>query len=137
MLYVLILIVAWVGIVIALAPRFRGVQREKIDAERVFTNYFSAVVKHDFVVAYQQCGSEFRQAMPYDDFVSQQESLESKYGSLQNYKELGYNVTSHDDLTEWRAVILADLIFQKGTARFELEFRKENGAWMLFGFKQI
>jgi hypothetical protein len=122
---------------IALSPRFLAVEREKKNVEQAFTYYSSAVVRHDFENAYQLCSPEFREAMPYDMFVTQQGILESKYGRIKSVKGIGYKVTSTGEPATWRGVITADFIFEKGSARLVLEFHRENGVWLLFGYKQV
>jgi hypothetical protein len=131
------LVLIWLAAMIALSPRFLAVEREKKNVERAFTDYSSAVISHDFGAAYQQCGSEFREAMPYDVFVKQQQTLESKYGGIRSFKEIGYKVTSSGDPAEWRGIITADLTFENGNAKLLLEFHRENGTWVVFGYKQI
>jgi hypothetical protein len=131
------IIIVWLVAMIALSPRFLAVEREKKNVERAFTDYSSAVVRHDFGDAYQLCGSEFRQAMPYEMFVTQQGVLESKYGRIKSVKEIGYRVTSTGEPATWRGVISADFIFENGSPRFVLEFRRESGVWVLFGYRQI
>lgn len=129
--------VVWLVAMISLSSRFLAVEREKKNAERAFTDYSSAVVRHDFEDAYQLCGSEFREAIPYDMFVTQQGILESKYGRIKSVEEIGYKVSSTGEPATWRGVITADFIFENGSARFVLEFRRANAMWLLFGYKEI
>ena len=129
--------VVWLVAMIALSPRFLAVEREKKNVERAFTDYSSMVVRHDFEDAYHICSPQFREAMPYDMFVTQQGILESKYGRIKSVKGIGYKVTSTGEPATWRGVITADFIFEKGSARFVLEFHRADAMWLLFGYKQI
>jgi len=131
------IVVVWLVAMIALSPRFLAVEREKKNVERAFADYSSAVVRHYFGDAYRLCSLEFREAMPYDAFVAQQGTVESKYGRIKSVKEIGYKVTSMGEPATWRGVITADFIFENGSARLVLEFHRENGVWLLFGYKQV
>ncbi len=37
----------------------------------------------------------------------------------------------------WKAVIDADMQYERKTLRFQFVFHKESGRWMLYGYEQL
>jgi hypothetical protein len=128
----------WAAVVLALlSPRFVAVHRETRKVERKFTEYVGALVSQHFDEAYAECGTAFRSAMTYDRFVSMYKSLQGEYGALRSAKRTAYDVRGSGTPMYWRAVIDADLVYEKKTLRFEFVFHKEGDRWVLFGAEQL
>ncbi len=133
----LLLFGLWVVLMLALSPQFLAVHRETKGVERTFSQYTDSLVKQRFDEAYMQCGTEFRDAMPYDQFASMYRSLQGEYGPLKSTKRIAYQVHGSGMPMLWRAVVDADLVYEKKSLRFEFVFHKEGDRWVLFGAEQI
>ena len=118
-------------------PQFVAAHRETRDFKRVFAAYTDSLVNQRLDDAYRQCGSDFRRAMPYDQFVSLYESMQKENGPLKSIKRGAYEVHGSGTPMFWRAVTDADLIYEKKSVRFEFVFHKEGDRWVLFGAEQL
>jgi hypothetical protein len=127
----------WVIAMLALSPHIVAVHRETGDVKRVFAEYTDSLVNQRLDDAYKQCGSDFRSAMTYDQFVSLYESMQKDNGPLKSIKRRAYEVRGSGTPMFWRAVIDADLIYEKKSVRFEFVFHKEGDRWVLFGAEQL
>jgi|SRR5271156_970007 hypothetical protein len=127
----------WITAMIALAPDFVALHRKTRDVERVFSDFGTALQSRQFDQAYLLCDSDFRRAMPYDKFVAVQQSLEADHGALKFAKQVGYKVDGKGDPIHWKAVIDADLGYEKKTLRFEFMFHEEDGKWVLYGYQEM
>src|SRR4029077_1484719 len=65
----------WVILMIAFSPKLIEAHREVTDAQQLFTGYATSLLNHRYEEAYSFCGSEFRNAMPYDRFAKLQMDL--------------------------------------------------------------
>jgi hypothetical protein len=127
----------WVVAMIALAPLFFEAHRETKEVLREFDEYSASLVSQHFDEAYQHCGADFRNATPFDEFVSFHQSLETRLGRLMSVKRSGFNVQGGGTPIVWRAVIDADLVYEKKTLRFEFVYHREDGRWILFATRQL
>ncbi len=129
---------AWALIsLVATAPGMIELWRQKKVVERAFSGYAAALVNEKFEEAYGYCGKDFREATPFEAFVSQQRALRSKFGTLKLVKQEGIEVSGRGSPTRWRAVINAGLEYETKTLGFTYEFRFEDGHWTLLGYKQM
>jgi hypothetical protein len=122
---------------VALSPKFVALHRQTRSLERTFTEYTGSLVGQRFDEAYEQCGTDFRRAMPYDQFVRLYKSLQDQYGPLKSAKRVAYEVHGRGSPMFWRGVIDADFAYEKKTLRFEFVFHKEGDRWVLFGAEQL
>jgi hypothetical protein len=127
----------WVIVMLALSPQFLAAHRETKDVERAFSNYTDSLVNQRFDDAYRQCGTDFRAAMSYDQFVGVYESLQKENGPLKSVRRVAYEVHGSGTPTLWRAAIDADLMYEKKNIRFAFVFHKEGDRWVLFGTEQL
>ncbi len=127
----------WAIVMLVLSPQFVAAHRETRDVKRVFAEYTDSLVNDRLDDAYRQCGSDFRSAMSYDQFVSLYESMQRENGPLKSIKRGAYEVRGSGTPMLWRAVIDADLIYEKKIVRFEFVFHKEGDRWILFGAEQL
>jgi hypothetical protein len=75
--------------------------------------------------------------MPYDQFVRMYKSLQEEYGPLKSAKRVAYEIHGSGTPVYWRAVIDADLVYEKRSLRFKFVFHKEGDRWVLFGAEQL
>jgi len=133
----IILVAIWGTAMIALSPQFIAAHHETMEVLQAFDKYSIALARGQFQEAYQLCGSDFRTAMPFDKFVSVQKSLEAQFGNLSYSKRTTYEVHGKGTPMYWRAVIEADMYYEKKVIRFEFLFHKEGGRWVLYGYEEI
>jgi len=127
----------WVVAMAALSPQFVAAHRETRDVLQAFDQYSSELVNQQFAEAYQHCGADFRTAMPFDQFVTLQKSLETQLGHLRSTKRTAYEVHGKGTPMSWRAVIDADMLYENKSLRFEFVFHKEGGRWIIYGYEQL
>ena len=127
----------WMVAMAALSPQFVAAHRETKNVLKVFDQYSSALVNQQFAEAYQHCGTDFRKSMPFDQFVALQVSLESQLGRLRSTKRTAYEVHGRGTPMSWRAVIDADMLYEKKSLRFEFVFHKEGDSWIIYGYEQL
>lgn len=126
----------WVVAMLALSPLFFEARRETKNVLREFDEYSADLVSQHFNEAYQHCGTDFRKAMPFDQFVDFHSSLETRLGRLMSVKRVAFDVHGRGAPMVWRAVIEADLMYEKKALRFEFVYHREDGRWILFGTQQ-
>jgi hypothetical protein len=105
--------------------------------ERPFDQFSGAIVHHRYDEAYKQCGSVYRQAMSYDQFVQYYSSLEKQFGPLKSYKRGGLEVTARSFPPLWRGVMDAEFVYEKKTLGFEFVFHKEGDRWVIFRVEEL
>lgn len=127
----------WIATMAVLSPQFVAAHRETRAVLQAFDQYSSALATQQFDEAYQHCGADFRNAMPFDQFVIFQKSLESQLGQLKSAKRTAYKVHGNGTPISWRAVIDADMLYEKKPLRFEFVFHKEGGRWVIYGYQQL
>jgi len=127
----------WIVAMTALSPQFVVAHRETKNVLQVFDQYSSALANQQFEKAYQDCGTDFRNAMTFDQFVSIQKSLEAQFGHLKSTKRTAYEVHGKGSPPYWKSTIDADMQYEKRTLRFEFVFHKERGRWILYGYEQL
>jgi hypothetical protein len=128
----------WViALIMALSPKIMKLHREKENAEKTFAAFSGNLVNQRYQDAYGLSGSDFRQAASFDEFVEQQKKYRDEFGSLTSVHQAASDVEGKGTPMFWRAVIDADLVFEKKTVRFEFVFRQEGGRWVLFGYQQM
>lgn len=125
---------AWAAITIVALPQLIEANREEKNFLKAFDRYSSALVSHNFPEAYKYCGTEFQDAMTLEQFVSFQESFETKFGHLRAVKRTAYHIRGENG--SWKANISADLSYEKKTATFYFVFCKEYGQWVVFGAEE-
>jgi len=133
----LLVLSVWAVAMLALSPRFVAAHRETKGVEQTFAEYTNSLVSQRFDDAYRQCGSDFRSAMPYQQFVNLYQSLQMEYGPLKSARRSAYEVHGSVSPAVWRAVVDADLVYERKTISFEFVFHKEGGRWVLFGAEQL
>jgi len=133
----LIVLFAWAVAMLALSPWFIALHHETKAVEQTVAVYTNSLVNQHFDDAYKQCGSDFRAAMPYPQFLNFYQSLQTEYGPLKAARRSGYEVHGSGSPMFWRGVIDADLSYEKKTLRFEFVFHKEGDRWVLFGAEQL
>jgi hypothetical protein len=127
----------WAIAMVALSPQFVAAHRETNNALQAFDGYSSSLVNQQFEEAYRQCGTDFHDAMPYDQFVNLQKSLQLQFGPLKSVRRSTYEVHGSGTPMHWRAVIDAEFIYQNKNLPFRLLFHKEGERWTLFGSEQL
>ena len=125
----------WLVTMLALIPRFVSISRDTDNVEHVFADYGAALASHRFEDAYRLCSSGFQSAMPYDQFVSFQNKLESQYGRLESVDRKALKV--HCDGSGCSAALSAALIYQTKTLKYRFELHKDEGRWVIFGGEQL
>src|SRR5439155_13589630 len=113
----------WAVVMIALSPQFVAAHRETKNVLQGFDQYSAALVNQQFDEAFTHCGTDFRNAMPFDHFVGIQKSLQAQLGLLKSTRRTSYNVHGKGTPMLWRAVIDADMRYEKKTLRFEFVFK--------------
>ena len=127
----------WVILMIAFSPKLIEAHREVTDAQQLFTGYATSLLNHRYEEAYSFCGSEFRNAMPYDRFAKLQMDLEEQYGILKSFKRVGCEVHGKGNPLYWRGVVDGDFVYEKKTLRFEFVFHKDADRWVIYGYEQL
>jgi hypothetical protein len=127
----------WLVAMLALLPKFVDLHREKSAVLQEFSEYGASLVSQHFEQAYQYCGSAFREAMPYDQFVKLHRDLQEQYGPLTAVARQTYSVHGGGTPMYWKAVIDADFVYQRKTLRFEFVLHKEGERWVIFGAEQL
>lgn len=127
----------WIAVMIALSPQFLAAHRETKNVLLTFDHYSAALINQNFDEAYQYCGSDFHEAMPFERFVSIQQSLEGQLGHLRSTRRIAYELQGKGAPKYWKAVIDADMLYERKTLRFQFIFRKESGRWILYGYQQL
>jgi hypothetical protein len=125
----------WLVVMLVLSPQFITAHRATKDVERVFAEYTDSLVNKRFDDVYRQCGRDFQTALSYDEFVRVYELMEEENGPLKSIRRVGYKIHGNGTPTIWRAVIDADLIYEKKSVRFA--FCKEGERSVLFGAEQL
>lgn len=126
-----------VAMLTLLLPMLVTGHREKSAVLQEFSEYAALLVDRHFEQAYQYCGSDFRKAMPYDEFIKLYNNLEDQNGRLKAITRQAYEVHGKGTPMYWSAVIDADFVYDKKTLRFEFVFHKEESRWVVFGFEQL
>ena len=121
---------------LVLSPRFIAARRESKNLDRTFSEYTDALVGQRYDDAYERCRSDFRSAMSYDQFVALYQSLQQEFGPLKSARRMASEVHASGTPILWRAVIDADLVYEKKNVPFEFIFHKEHDSWVLFGTEQ-
>ena len=127
----------WAIAMIVLTPQFVAAHRETKNALQAFDGYSSSLVSQRFEEAYRYCGTDFRDAMPYTQFLRLQQSFQTDFGPLKSVRRLAYEVHGSGTPMHWRAVLNADLAYEKKNLRFRFVFHKEGDRWVLFGSEQL
>jgi hypothetical protein len=127
--------VIWIIGMIAFTPEFVALHRETQAVKQSFADFGDSLVRQQFDVAYSYCGTQFREATPYGQFVNEQEDLASQYGALKSVERKTYQVHGKGHPTDWRASIDAALVYAKKTVPGEFVFDIENDRWVLYGFE--
>jgi hypothetical protein len=131
------IVAVWAAYMLALSPYFVALHRETKSVERAFAEYTNSLVNRRFSEAYSSCGTDFRSAMSYEQFVSTFETLQKQYGPLMSARRVAYEVHGSGKPVFWRAVIDADFAYEKKTLRFEFVFHKEDDRWVVFGAERL
>jgi len=135
--WLLVVLVAVMLAALAYAiPQFLRLSREAREVDRAFAGYGTALVGQRYADAYRFGGHEFADALSYDQFVQQQRELEQHFGRLKSVQSVGYHISGKGNPYLWSAVIAADFVFEKRTVRFDVALQKENGQWVLYGYKE-
>src|SRR5579859_7079717 len=116
---------AWALLMLVLSPQFLALHRETKSVLETFDRYSAALVSERFNEAYGQCGTEFHDALSYEQFVSMQRSFQTQFGSLSSVSRTAFELHEKGTPPQWRAVIDADLSYERKRLRFEFVFRKE------------
>jgi len=119
------------------APLIVLTLRESRSVDRAFAEYASSLVAQRFDVAYGQCGTEFRKAVPLDQFSRLYGSLRDRYGALKSVENVTHEVHGRGRPMYWRAVIDATFIYERKSLRFELVFHKEGSRWVIYSSEQL
>ncbi|HWR14280.1 MAG TPA: hypothetical protein VN577_05605 [Terriglobales bacterium] len=113
------------------------IRYERKEALHAFESYMHAVTIGDNHLAYSLAGSDFKAAVPFEDYLRIMESLTDHYGMLKSFEIEGYSVKTEGSLNNWSATYTTSVVFQKGSSIFTFEFHKDNGIWKLYGFKEL
>ena len=136
--YILITLGAvWVIGMLVLSPEFVAAHRETKNVLRAFDQYSASLVNQRFDDAYNYCSVEFQNALPLDSFANVQRTLQTEFGPLRSVDRSALEVHGSGTPMKWRAVIDADLKYEKRTLRFEFVFHKEGERWVLFGAEKL
>jgi hypothetical protein len=122
---------------LSLTPKFIRLHYETRGALQNISEYCNSLADQQYPQAYRFAGEAFRQALPYDKFVTLYEGLERRYGTLKTVSRKGYQVNGHGSPTVWRAVVDEDFVYEKGTIRFEFVLHKERDHWTIFSAEQL
>ncbi len=136
--YVLLLI--GLGVLIALIATSPGILKGRAERESVlqtFDTYGNALVAGKFEEAYSYCGTEFQNAMPYAEFVQQQEEMQKQYGKLLSVLRKAYEIHGSGQPMIWKAAADLDFVFEKKTVQIEFVLVKENSRWVIFGYETL
>lgn len=102
-----------------------------------FDGYSHALVSGDYTRAYQFCGEAFKRSSSFEVFTGKQVELQSRFGRLKAIENKGTYVHGKGSPMEWRAVIEASQLYERGDLRSVCEFHLEDSSWKLFGCKQV
>lgn len=128
----------WIGTLLILAvPRLVSMFHEMLVLQQEFSDYGTSLVSKRYDRAYQFCGSDFRKAASYDEFVKVHHDMEEQYGSLKAVKRQALEVHYAGTPTYWNATIDADFVCEKRTLRVEFAFHKEDNRWVIFRFEPV
>jgi len=127
----------WIAAMAALSPQFVAAHRETKNVLQAFDQYSFALVNQRFDEAYEHCGADFRNALPFDQFVSIQKSLEAQLGHLRSAKRTSYDVRGKGTPISWSAVVDAKILYEKKSLRFKFLFHKEGDRWIIYGYEQF
>jgi hypothetical protein len=119
------------------APLMYEAWQQKRTVDQEFQHWSDAMVRRDYETAYSMTGSDFREAVPFDQFLEVQRRFSSQFGQLTKVKRLKTDVQGSGTPMEWVAVIKAELQGSEKTSEWLFEFHLEGGHWRLFGYKQL
>jgi hypothetical protein len=122
---------------LVLAPRFIQSHREKRLATVRFSEFTNFLIQGNFDQAYKLCGTDFRNAMPYEQFENQQHSFGEMYGRLDSVRVAGYELLAKGTPADWKASFNADFVYAAKTVRFVFELRKEGEQWYVYGYREL
>lgn len=129
------LIYSVVLIALVSTPFFFSLVREKINVDRSFEHYASALKAGDYKAAYAFTSETFRRQTSYDAFVAQHQEAIGQYGKLTELKRTQELVSNEGIPLRWKARILSVHQYQKGELQIVYEWRKEGEGWRIFGYK--
>lgn len=121
---------------IATAPLMFNLVRNTWAVKHTFSDFAAALVNNQLETAYSYCGQDFREATPFQGFVSQQRALRSMFGNLKVVKLEEYDVQGRGVPARWTAVIKAGQEYESRTVGFTYVFHREDDRWVLFNYKQ-
>jgi hypothetical protein len=127
----------WLFAMAMLAPQFVELHNEKNAVNTAFSIFSYALVNHDYLRAYEQCGPEFRQVDPYEKFAVEMDDFENRYGRLKAVKRVSLHLTGDGNPAQWRTSMTAAFDYERKSIQFKIAFHKVEGRWLLFGLQQM
>lgn len=126
----------WVIAMVLAAPLIVTAIQQRSLVLQEFDQFSRALVEGRLQDAYTYCGSGFRAQTTFDEFVAVVNTLRLRHGSLNSVRQKGVTMSVRESEKDWAAIIKADFQFEKATRRVILEYRREDGRWVVFGFKE-
>ena len=118
-------------------PYFTIVWEERKNVEARFNEYVSLIESNNYEKAYLMGSREFKAATGLDDFAQQHLAVQTEYGELVGAKIDSYIVSIRESQSDWVAVLEVTLDYTKADMRLRVQFRHEQGQWVVFDSKII
>ena len=121
-------------VTIVAIPRLIEASKYRQIVTTTCANFASALVHGDYVAAYAITSADFREHTSYDEFVSEQNALQARYGRLEQIVQKGSIVRGRGTPPRWSAQVNTTLLFQRGHLDVVYEFHDDGGKWLLHGY---
>ncbi|MEO6815509.1 MAG: hypothetical protein ABI177_02310 [Edaphobacter sp.] len=129
-------VLAIVAVIIALVaiPQFVYLFMQSHAANQIFTTFSKALVAKDYQRAYNLTSSEFQSVTSEQAFVSQQESLCSDLGGLEEITEGSYETQRHSE--GWSSDISARFVCKRAEKQVDFTLKKQGNGWKVYGYRE-
>lgn len=118
-------------------PYFTIAWEERKNVENRFNEYISLIGSNNYEKAYLMGSREFKAATDLDEFVQQHLAAQTKYGELVGAKIDSHIVSIRESQSDWVAVLEATSDYSRADMRLLVQFRHEQGQWVVFGAKTV
>jgi hypothetical protein len=115
-------------------PLFVYLYARMQEVKEAFRAYSDQLVAQQYHKAYELAGPDFKMAISEADFTAQQVMLCSRYGDLRKVDTSLSEIEGND--FGWLATLHSHFEYARVNERFEVEMRRYDGQWRLYGYKQ-
>jgi hypothetical protein len=126
-----------IGLHFYMAPYLQAGRSKQKAFDSTFRRYSNAIASRDYATAYSIGSREFQGALSEPDFMTGEQSLESKWGKLVSSTTENFTIDGQLDPIEWTAKLRERRRYQNGDVHLLYEFHFVDGRWELFGYKVV